>query len=70
MIDCGRSRVAAPTHEIWGLLLFSSVGNYWMDNLKPDGALKWKVKGHRLGRSGSVMWQIGTSKVVASSCVG
>jgi hypothetical protein len=39
-------------------------------NQRPDGALRWKVEEHRLGRSGSVMWHAGTSKVVASTCVG
>jgi hypothetical protein len=33
-------------------------------NLRPGGALRWKVEDRRLGRSGSVMLQAGTSKVV------
>jgi hypothetical protein len=61
--------VEAPTREILGLLFSSSIGNYWMDNLRPGGALRWKADDHRLGRSGSVMWLAGTSKVVAQACV-
>jgi hypothetical protein len=38
-------------------------------NQRPDRALRWKVEEHRLGRSGSVMWQAGTSKVVAPAWV-
>jgi hypothetical protein len=40
------------------------------DNLRPGGALRWKVEDCRLGWSGSVMWQDGTSKVVCLACVG
>jgi hypothetical protein len=47
----------------------SSIGNYWMDNLRPGGTLRWKVEDHRLGRSGSVMWQVSTFNVVAPVCV-
>jgi hypothetical protein len=36
--------------------LSSSIGNYWMVNLRLGGALRWKGEDHRLGRSGSVMW--------------
>jgi hypothetical protein len=36
-----------------------------LDNLRLGGDLRWKVEYHRLGRSGSVMWKAGTSKVVA-----
>jgi hypothetical protein len=39
-------------------------------NLRPGGALRWKMEDHCLGRSGSVMWQVSTSKVVAPACVG
>jgi hypothetical protein len=53
-----------------GCSLFGSVGNDWMDNLRPGGALRWKVEDRRLGMSGSVMWQADTSKVVAPACVG
>jgi hypothetical protein len=45
--------------------IYSSIGNCWIDNLRSDGALRWKAKDCRLGMSGSVMWQAGTSKVVA-----
>jgi hypothetical protein len=38
-------------------------------NLRPGGALRWKAEDCRLGRSGSVMWKVGTSKIVASTCV-
>jgi hypothetical protein len=48
---------------------FRSVGNYWMDNLRPDETLRWKVENRRLGRSGSVMWQAGTFKAVTLTCV-
>jgi hypothetical protein len=48
----------------------SSVGNCWMDNLRPGRTLRWKVEDYQLGRSESVMWQASTSKVVASACVG
>jgi hypothetical protein len=50
--------------------LFRSIGNCGMDNLRPGGALRWKVEDHQLGRSGSVMWQARTSKVVSPACVG
>jgi hypothetical protein len=40
-----------------------------LDNLRPGGALRWKVEGRRLGRSGSGMWKASTSKVVAPACV-
>jgi hypothetical protein len=49
--------------------LFRSIGNCGMDNLRPGGALRWKVEDYQLGRSGSVMWQARTSKVVAPACV-
>jgi hypothetical protein len=39
-------------------------------NWRPFGALRWKVEDHRLGRAGSVMWKVGTSKVLAHVCVG
>jgi hypothetical protein len=39
-------------------------------NLRPGGALWWRVEDHRLGRAGSVMWKAVTSKVVASAYVG
>jgi hypothetical protein len=48
--------------------LFSSAGNDWMDNLRPGGALRWKVE-TQLERSGSVIWQVSTSKVVAPTYV-
>jgi hypothetical protein len=38
-----------------------------LDNLRPDGTLRWKVKDRWLKRSGSVMWKADTSKVVATS---
>jgi hypothetical protein len=41
-----------------------------VDNLRPDGAFRWKADDHRLGRSGSVMWQVGTSKAVAPVYIG
>jgi hypothetical protein len=50
--------------------LSSSIYNYSMDNLRPGRALRWKVKDHRLGKSGSVIWQAGTSKAIAPACVG
>jgi hypothetical protein len=40
-----------------------------LDNLRPGRALRWKVEERRLGRTGSVMWKAGTSKVVALPCV-
>jgi hypothetical protein len=36
-----------------------------MFNLRSGGTLRWKVEDHQLGRSVSVMWQAGTSKVIA-----
>jgi hypothetical protein len=33
-----------------------------MDKVRPCRAFRWKVEDRRLGRSGSVMWQVGTSK--------
>jgi hypothetical protein len=50
--------------------LSRSIGNYWMDNLRSGGALRWKVEDPQLGRSGSVMWQAGTSKIVSPAYVG
>jgi hypothetical protein len=50
--------------------LRSSIDNYWMDNLRPSVALRWKVEDCWLGRSGSVMWQADTSKVASPACVG
>jgi hypothetical protein len=41
-----------------------------MDNLRLDGALRWKVEDRWLGSSRSVMWQADTSNVVALVCVG
>jgi hypothetical protein len=41
-----------------------------MFNLGPGGVLRWKVEDHQLRRSGNNMWQAGTSKVVAPTCVG
>jgi hypothetical protein len=40
-----------------------------LNNLRPGGALRWKVEDRQLRRSGSVMWKVGTSKVVATACV-
>jgi hypothetical protein len=48
---------------------FGLVGRTWL-NWRPGGTLMWKVEDHRLGRSGSVMWQARTSNVVAPSYVG
>jgi hypothetical protein len=39
-------------------------------NLRPDRALRWKVEDHGLGRSKSVIWKAGISKVIASVNVG
>jgi hypothetical protein len=50
-------------------LNFGLVGRTWL-NWRPGGALRWKEEDHRLGRSGSVMWQAGTSNIVAPSYVG
>jgi hypothetical protein len=44
--------------------LSRSIDNCWMFNLRPGGALGWKVEVCRLGRSGSVMWRARTYKVV------
>jgi hypothetical protein len=47
-----------------------------MDNLRLDGALKWKAEDRQFGRTRIVKWKVGTSKVVALSvlvndrCVG
>jgi hypothetical protein len=38
-----------------------------LDTLRPDGALRWKTEDRLLGRSGSVMRKVGTSKVVPPS---
>jgi hypothetical protein len=70
MIAYGRSRVEALTREIYVCSLSRSFGNDWMDNLRPGGALRWKVEDRQLGRSGSVLWQVSTSKVVAHVCIG
>jgi hypothetical protein len=40
------------------------------DNLRSDGAIRWKAKDCRLGRSGSMIWKANTYKVVAPACVG
>jgi hypothetical protein len=50
-------------------LYFGLVDGLWLI-WRPGEALRWKVENHQLGRSGSVMWQASTSKVVASTCVG
>jgi hypothetical protein len=41
-----------------------------LDNLRPSGTLKWKVDDRQLGRSGSVMRKVSTSKVVDPACAG
>jgi hypothetical protein len=41
-----------------------------MFNLRQGGALRWKVEDPRLKRSGSVIWQADTYKIVAPACVG
>jgi hypothetical protein len=41
-----------------------------MVNLRPGEALRWKMEDYLLRRLGSVMWQAGTSRVVAPTCVG
>jgi hypothetical protein len=43
----------------------SSISNCWIDNLRPGGDLRCKAEDSWLRRSGSVMWQTGTFKVVA-----
>jgi hypothetical protein len=53
-----------------GFDLFTLVGNGWMVNLRPGGALRWKVEDHWLGRTGRVLWKVSTSKVVAPICIG
>jgi hypothetical protein len=42
-----------------------------MDNLRPDrrAVLRWKVEDRQLERPGNVMWQAGTSKVVAPAYI-
>jgi hypothetical protein len=51
--------------------LSSSIYNCWMDNLRPDrrAVLRWKVEDRQLERPGNVMWQAGTSKVVAPAYI-
>jgi hypothetical protein len=56
------------SHRFFNFELWLSWWN--LVNWRPDGALRWKVEDHRLGRAGSVMWKAGTSKVVAFICVG
>jgi hypothetical protein len=41
-----------------------------MINLRLGRALRWKAEDHRLERSESVMWKVGTSKVVAPTYIG
>jgi hypothetical protein len=41
-----------------------------LDNLRLDGALRWKAEDRQLGRSRRVMWKARTSEVVAPACVG
>jgi hypothetical protein len=41
-----------------------------LDNLGPGGVLMWKVEDRRSGRSESVIWKAGTSKVIVPACVG
>jgi hypothetical protein len=48
---------------------FGLVGRTWL-NWRLGRALRWKAEDRRLGRSGSMMWQAGTSKVVAPTYVG
>jgi hypothetical protein len=40
-----------------------------LENLRPSRALRWKAEDRQLGRSGSVMWKDGTSKIVAPAYV-
>jgi hypothetical protein len=39
-------------------------------NLRLSVALRWKAEDRQLGMMESVIWQVGTSKVVAPGCVG
>jgi hypothetical protein len=48
---------------------YSSIGNEWMDNLRPGGVLKWKVEDCQLERLGSLIWKVGTTKIVSPACV-
>jgi hypothetical protein len=41
-----------------------------LDNLRPDGILRWKVEDRQLERFESVMWKASTSKVVAPTYIG
>jgi hypothetical protein len=41
-----------------------------LDNLRLGGALRWKAEDCQMEWSGSEMWKVGTSKVVAPTCVG
>jgi hypothetical protein len=43
-------------------------GRFWI-MWRQGKALRWKGEDHRLGRSGSGMWKVGTIKVVAPACV-
>jgi hypothetical protein len=71
MIAYDKSRVEAPTRKIYGLFhLFSSTGNSWVFNLRLGGTIRWKAEERWLGRSGSVLWQAVTSKIVVLACVG
>jgi hypothetical protein len=61
MVECSEDHVTAICSlklEPW---------NHWWNwfNWRPGGALRWKLDDHQLGRSGSVIWKVGTSKVVA-----
>jgi hypothetical protein len=52
--------------RLLGALLLKLLEAYVdFDNLRPSGALRWKVEDHWLERMGSVLWQAGTSKGVA-----
>jgi hypothetical protein len=58
MVGYGRSRVEAPTHEIYGL--FPSpvqAVKCCLDNLRPGGAIGWSVEpSEGKGRVGRVLW--------------
>jgi hypothetical protein len=53
-----------------GPLKFNSVlvVRFWL-NWRPYGALRWKGGDHRLERSGSGVWNVGTFKIVAPASV-
>jgi hypothetical protein len=65
-IDVSR-RWVVERQRVGDMSLYTHLFLLRMVNLRPDEVIRWKVEDRRLRKSGSVMWKVSTSKVVASS---